>query len=358
MKRPAVNEDMVQVLIVDDSRTEQIQLANLLTRNDRIAVAGSVAGGIEALEFLKHTRPEVIVMDLHMPQYGGLEVTQAIMERFPTPIIIVTADRKLATADSAFKLLEAGALAVLEKPFSFNEGQEELLADQLRRLVMNLARVKLVHRLPRGNERSYNEPAAQAAQLGNSGRTINCIVIGASTGGPPVLKQILCGISSEVEAPILIAQHMVPGFLDGFAHWIGKEVGRPVIIPRNGLRVEDGMIYLGPGDQDMSIDQEGKIALVSPSSKTGQLTSVDTLFQSVAERFGGSVIAILLTGMGSDGARGLLALRKKGAITIVQSAETAAVNGMPGAAVKLDAAVLILPPDQIPGTVNMFFSKP
>jgi two-component system chemotaxis response regulator CheB len=108
----------------------------------------------------------------------------------------------------------------------------------------------------------------------------------------------------------------------------------------------------------MSIDQEGKIALVSPSSKTGQLTSVDTLFQSVAEQFGGSVIAILLTGMGSDGGRGLLALRKKGAVTIVQSAETAAVNGMPGAAVKLDAAVLILPPDQIPGTINMFFSKP
>ena len=391
-----VENKPVRVLIVDDSRTEQIMLSEILSADPGISVIGTVDSGIAALNFIKRDCPDLITMDLKMPDFDGLQVTRAIMERQPIPIIIVTVDHALTTAENAFKLLEAGAVGVVEKPFSFHPQQQQALSSQLCRLVRSLAKVKLVHRWPRSaspsllqsdphlllpiakqaqstasepvEAKNSNSPKstvtnlpyvaiegskAQLAHLKANRKAIACIAIGASTGGPPVLKHILDNLPAVLPVPIFIAQHMSPGFMEGFGHWLQKEMNHPLLIPAHGQKIEKGTVYLAPAGFHMLIDSSGSIVLKPRPDGDTSLKSVSSIFSSVAEHYGASALAILLTGMGSDGAQELRELRDCGAVTIAQDENTSVVFGMPGIAVKLDAAQLVLSPEQISEAINL-----
>lgn len=362
---------MIKVLVVDDSRTEQIMLSHMLTSESDIEVIGSVDDGLSAIKFLEHTKPDVIAMDLNMPGIDGLQTTRTIMETVPIPIIIVTADKSLVTAASAYKLVEAGAVGVVEKPHIIDDLEHEERAHQLRRLVRNMSQVKLVHRWPKQKFESQPDPKIAKNALpsketsrskvlvkaqphidsrqdnGSPAKTVSCIAIGASTGGPPVIKYLLKHLPETLPVPIFIVQHIASGFCQGFAFWLKQELKHDLHIPANRERVRPGHIYLAPSNYDMGVDKYNRIILVDKDPKNFGLQSVSFLFKSIAEHYGSSAIAMLLTGMGSDGAKELKQLRDLGAITIAQDEKTSVIHGMPGVAIKLEAAQHVMNPEQM-----------
>lgn len=378
---------LVKVLVVDDSRTEQIMLSHILSTDPRILVIGTANNGIEALKFIQRHKPDIVTMDLNMPEMDGLEAARRIMESSPVPIIIVSMDRSLSSASSAMELIEAGAVAVVEKPFTVEESRQEAVAEELIRLVRNLSQVKLVHRwatadgkcitnLEDREESSLEESlaptfsssidrrsVAEGRQLFETptafssadltSRKFLCLAIGASTGGPPVIKHILENIGTGLQVPVFIAQHMSPGFTDGFAHWLKDSTGQSVIVPIHGQKFEKGVIYLTPSEAEMGVDCDGHLLVMPRTTNKLGLHSVSYLFKTTERAFGSSCLAVLLSGMGDDGATELKRLRETGALTVVQDSASAVVYGMPGEALQIGAATLVLTPDEITRLIRM-----
>lgn len=370
---PTEAQKVIKVLVVDDSQAEQLLLTHLLAGDPRISVIGTAGNGREALEFLKHMQPDIITMDLNMPELDGLSTTREIMAHKPVPIIIVTVDRSLTTASQALLLIEAGAVAVIEKPFTADEARQEELTSDLLRLVRNLSQVKLVHRHPlylpanRSSARNIEGEVAQPMPLTrvvpqvpsatpvkdvDLTRSYRCIAMGASTGGPPVLKFLVDSLPDPLEVPVFIAQHMSPGFTEGFSHWLQKGVKHPVVIPTHGQRYRAGCIYMTPCNRLMGVDGNGFIILTPSMQKDYGFNSVTYLFTSIAREFGAGSLAVLLTGMGTDGASALKDLRDLGALTIAQDVQSSVVHGMPGEAIRLNGASMIMSPEQIARLIN------
>lgn len=340
----------IKVLIVDDSRTEQLVLTNILTSDPGIKVIGTADDGPDAIKFVKKHKPDIITMDLNMPGMDGLSVTRAIMETEPVPIIIVTGDRFIGTASSAFKLMEAGAVAIVEKPAGINDIDHDAMSRQLRRLIRNLANVRLVHRWPRKTSERFVE-----RRIMPGARSVACVGIGASTGGPMVIKHILDNLPAKLPLPIFIVQHISPGFTKGFVHWLQRDVKHELRIPSSGEAVNPGCIYVAPDGTHMGV-RHGQIVLSDTDPKEhGLRPSVSYLFRSLDDEYGHKTVAILLTGMGVDGARELKLLRDRGAITIAQNEDTSTVYGMPGEAIKLDAATHEMSPSQIVEYLGQLF---
>jgi two-component system chemotaxis response regulator CheB len=173
------------------------------------------------------------------------------------------------------------------------------------------------------------------------------VALGASTGGPPVLQTILSGLPRDYPAPVLIVQHMAAGFVQGFAEWLAQSSALPVQLAAQGETILPGHVYVAPDEFQMKVERGGRIALSKDAPEGGLRPAVSYLFRSLVEAYGGEAVAVLLTGMGRDGAEEMKLLRDSGAITIAQDKESCVVHGMPGEAIKLDAAQLILPPEKI-----------
>ncbi len=334
---------MINVLIVDDSPTARLILEKILTTDPDIEVAGTVASGEDALRFLEsgNKKPDVITMDVVMPGIDGFETTRRIMETVPTPIIIVTATYEPDEMAGVFKAIEAGAVAMLPKP-ALNRPRYKEEAEEIRKAVRIMSEVKVVKRWNR-SKRKVNQKSSPPAAEG-----IQMIVIGASTGGPRAIQHILKELPHDLPVPILTVQHINPGFAAGMAEWLGKSTGFPVYLATNGERCRPGNVYLAPDDRHLGISSNGVIELSNAEPEKGLRPSVSYLFRSAARSFGRQVIGIILTGMGTDGADGLLMMAEKGAPTIVQDEESSVVFGMPQAAIKIGAASFVLGIDDIP----------
>jgi two-component system chemotaxis response regulator CheB len=183
--------------------------------------------------------------------------------------------------------------------------------------------------------------------LAQAPATVRIVAIGASTGGPPVLQTILAGLPKDFPAPLVIVQHMAAGFVRGFVEWLAHSSALPVHLATHGEHMLAGHVYVAPDGFQMKVDRGGKIALTRDPPENGLRPSVSYLFRSVAEVYGCDAVAGLLTGMGRDGAEELRRLKEKGAVTFAQDKDSSVVHGMPGEAIKLDAAMLILPPEKI-----------
>ncbi len=338
---------MIRVLVVEDSRTCQEYLAYLLSCDPEIEVVGTASSGSEAIEFLGHCTPDVVTMDIRMPGMDGIQTTRRIMETRPLPIVIVSAAINPSDVETSFRALEAGAIAVVEKPWGIGHFQEQPMAKMLVQTVKNMAGVKVIKRWPKP-QRDANSPnhCTAAAEIIEPG-AVKLVAIGTSTGGPPVLKTILSRLPHDFQAPIIIVQHIAPGFLPGLAAWLQDVTGFPVHIGTEGETPRPGCALLAPDGMKMGIDRHGRIALAHGKLEEGLCPSVSHLFGSVATVYGASAIGILLTGMGKDGAAELKTLRETGAITIAQDQESSAVHGMPGEAIRLNAATLVLSPEKI-----------
>jgi two-component system chemotaxis response regulator CheB len=340
---------LIKVLVVEDSPVVRDLLVYILGSDPGIQVVGSAHNGEEAIDAVKRFQPDVITMDIHMPKMDGLEATRRIMETDPKPIVIVSGSTDPHENTMTFRAMEAGALAVLMRPNGIGHPDYEATARELVQTVKLMSEVKVVRRWPQTRRGPVSPPAAQAlsGKVARITGKIKVIAMGASTGGPPVLQTILAMLPKGFPLPVLIVQHMASGFVTSFAEWLAQSSGLPVHVATHGEIMLPGHVYIAPDECQMKVDHGGKIVLTKDDPENGLRPSVSYLFRSLAAVYGGDAAAGLLTGMGRDGAEELRLLKEKGAVTFAQDKDSSVVHGMPGEAIKLDAATFVLPPDKI-----------
>jgi len=340
---------VINVLVVEDSRVIRDYLVYVLEADPEIRVMGTADSGEAALEFLGEHRPDVILMDIHLPGIDGFETTRRIMSSIPMPIVVCTASTQFDQVHTAMRALEAGALAVLKKPRGLGHPDAEAEAAAVINTLKLMSEIKVVRR--------WNRPAAAATPVASAvaeptphdaaGQDAAVVAIGASTGGPPAILQILSGLSTAFPAPILVVQHMSAGFTVGFAEWLAATSGLPVHVGQGGEIPLPGHVYVAPDNLHLQVGLRGELQTTAEAPHNGLRPSVGVLFRSVAERFGSRAIGVLLTGMGRDGAEELKLMADRGALTVAQDEESCVVFGMPAEAIALSAARFVLPPHKI-----------
>ena len=343
----------VRVMLVEDSIVVRTLLAHILARDPRLVLAGAVGSGEEALAQIEALRPDVVSMDIRLPGIDGLETTRRIMAERPTPIVVIADSVEDSSLRISMNALRAGALSVVEKPVATTHDGYEAIAGEICTQLRIMAAVPVIRRRPIGTAWSGRTPAAIGQEPFTAARAAKASVlaIAASTGGPPALARVIGGLPADFPLPVLVVQHMGAAFLEGFASWLDGVVGLPVKLARDGERIEPGRVYVAPGDRHLELGP-GRVLVVSDAAPVGgQRPSATVLFRSVARHAGAQALGVLLTGMGEDGALGLLDMRKAGAATIAEHESTAVVYGMPAAAARLSAAGSILPLDHVPSQI-------
>ena len=341
-------ERKINVLVADDSQVARMLLVHLLESDPQIRVTGAVADGQSALDFVNENKPDVVLMDIHMPHMDGFEATRRIMETQPVPIIICSATTNPSEVAITFRLMEAGAVACVEKPVARDHADFEQLVTNLLQTVKLMSEIRVVRRWPRSRFAPAAAPMARPAGLKAAPAEIRVIGIGASTGGPPLLQMILGGLPKDFPAPILVVQHIALGFLPGLAEWLNQTTGLRIHIASYGTSPLAGHVYLAPDDFHMGLSASGRILLTKEEPENGLRPAVSYLFRSLAEACGPNALGVLLTGMGRDGAAELKMMKDRGATTIAQDQESSVVHGMPGVAIELGGATHVLPADKIP----------
>lgn len=336
---------MIRILIAEDSAVQRHLLSYLLEEAGGFEIVGTARDGVEAVAQTEALRPDIVLMDCHMPRTDGIEATRLIMERCPTPIVMTSATVTASDAKFIFEAMRSGALAVVAKPIAIDglNGQRQV-AEALRVLRL-MSDVKVVGRRASrpGSPSRVPEVSPRREAL-----PIRAVAIAGSTGAPGVIADILAGIGPALPAPILIVQHIAKGFVAGFASWLGQKTGVPVHLAEQGMPLTPGAAFVAPDDAQMGVDTALRVRLAADApEEDGFRPSANYLFRSVAQAFGRNAIGVLLTGMGRDGASGLLQMRQAGGLTAVQDEASCAVFGMPGEAVQLGAAANVLPPSEI-----------
>ncbi|BDL40206.1 chemotaxis-specific protein-glutamate methyltransferase CheB [Methylorubrum extorquens] len=360
MNRGAANP-RVRVLVVEDSLVVRILLTHIIARDPRLELAGAVESGEAALAAIETVRPDVISMDIRLPGIDGLETTRRIMASRPTPIVVIADSVEDSSLKISMNALRAGALSVVEKPVATTNDGYEAVAGQICTQLRIMAAVPVIRRRPIGAEWNARKTAPMP-ELGvplESEAAPNVLAVAASTGGPPALAKVIGGLSADFPLPILLVQHMGAAFMDGFASWLDGVVPLAVGVARDGQTMQAGHVYVAPGDRHLELGTNGTLRVSDGAPVGGQRPAATVLFRSVARQAGAQGIGVLLTGMGEDGAQGLLDMRKAGAATVAEHESSAVVYGMPAAAVRLNAASRVLPVDQVaPHLVRLAQRKP
>lgn len=356
----AKNPHRIRVLIVEDSRVVAEFLTQVLQADPQLQVVGTASNGEEAVQAVQRVQPDVVTMDIHMPGLNGFDATRRIMETLPTPIVIVSGSFAADEVAMNFRAVEAGAVAIIAPPVGPGAPDHERSTRELIDTVKLMSEVKVVRRWPRTRMPRSDATTASAVEPRRSSapNAPQIVAIGASTGGPLVLQTLLSGLPRAFPLPLLIVQHMSHGFAHGFVEWLGRTSGFPVSLARSGEYLHAGRAYVAPDDFHLGV-QAGCGALLSKAGpENGMRPAVSFLFRSVAATFGGKAVGVLLTGMGRDGADTLLELKQAGALTIAQDSETSVVHGMPGEAIRLGAAALVLPPEGIVNSLKSIVTRP
>ncbi len=284
-----------------------------------------------ALELVKKHDPALVLIDVVADSPEVVKLVERIMADRPRPIVLLVSSA--AARKVAFTLLDAGALEIISLP-------EAIHVSELRKQLLLLASVPVV-RHPRGRKRrtSASIPAVRP--------DFSVVAVASSLGGPRALAVLLADLPSGLRAPVVICQHITPGFSDDLAHWLQAETGHRVHEAADGQRLVKGEFFIAPADRHMLIQPSGVVRLDDGAPVGGFKPSCDLLLRSVAQNFGVKAIGVVLTGMGRDGAKGLKEIRAAGGHTIAQDEATSVVFGMPGEAVALGAAECVLPLDEV-----------
>jgi two-component system chemotaxis response regulator CheB len=339
---------VIRVLVAEDSPTARALLVAILRSDPEIEVVGEASDGLEAVAETNRLRPDLVTMDVHMPRLDGLAATKEIMITAPTPILIVTGSTKAREVAESMDALRVGALDVLVKPPGPDAPGFSAAARNLVSMVKTMAHVKVVRHWrapgPAAPVASRPERPAQAAAQAR----VRIVAIATSTGGPPALQSLLSGLPRDFPAPIVVVQHITPGFTAGLAAWLSSVGPLRVMVAEEGEIPVPAIVYLAPDDRHLGLTESGRLQLSTAPQIGGFRPSGTFLFEAVARVFGSSAVAIILTGMGDDGVRGLGAVRKAGGRVIAQDEKTSVIFGMPGAAIAEGLAHIVLPIDAIP----------
>lgn len=335
---------MIRVLVAEDSATARALLVHILRSDPEIQVVGEAHDGVEAVALTQRLHPDLVTMDVHMPRMNGLEATKEIMITAPTPILIVTGSTRAREVSASMDTLRVGALNVLVKPPGPESPQFATASQNLIAMVKAMSHVKVVRHWRRAAPpRSEPPRPAQPA-----GARVRVVAVATSTGGPAALQRVLSGLPGDFSVPILVVQHITPGFIAGLAIWLSTISPLRVKVAQNGEVPAPRTVYLAPDEFHLGVAEKGCLRLSKAPPVGGFRPSGTFLFEAVARAFGPSAVALILTGMGDDGVRGLRAIRQAGGRVVAQDEKTSVVFGMPGAAIAEGLAHIVLPIDAIP----------
>jgi len=334
----------IGVLIVEDSEVVQQLLHHIIGGDPRLEILAVASSAEEALEVLQRVTPDVISLDIRLPGMNGFEATRRIMREKPTPIVVCSASVESEDLKITMNALRVGALAVVEKPVGTTRVEYERLARTLCTQLAIMSEVKVVRQRTFADSTPASTRTVEPNTRSNSGAVgpLRILGIGASTGGPNAVVRVLSDLGQRFPLPVLLVQHMMPSFLAGFASWLDSVTPCRAVIARNGEVPVPGTVYLAPPEYHLQIEAE-RIRLTQDPPVSAQRPSATLMFRSMARAVGVSGLGILLTGMGDDGADGLLELRRAGGYTIAEHESTAVVYGMPKAAFDRGAVCECLP---------------
>jgi two-component system chemotaxis response regulator CheB len=353
---------MIRTLLAEDSPTARVLLTAVLQADPDFEVVGVAKDGAQAVAMTKQLLPNVIVMDLHMPEMNGLDATKQIMVEAPTPIVIVTASSDAHEVATSMNALRAGALTVMSKPLGPGSGDFDETVRQFVATIKAMSQVKVVRRW--ASPRSFAPPSKPALTEISAGPP-RILAIAASTGGPAALYRIFSELPGDFPVPILVVQHIAHGFVEGFGNWLNSGTKLAIKVARHGDALAPGAVYLARDDQHLGLLDRNTLAVSSAPRVGGFRPSASFLFESVGRLYGRGTLAVILTGMGQDGLEGLRTVREAGGRIIAQDEESSVVFGMPGAVVEAGFADLTLPLSaialrlrQIIGEKNAFEAAP
>ena len=340
----------IRVLVVEDSQVARELLVSLLQNSPGFEVVGTARNGREAVQLARRLKPSVITMDVYMPELDGLAATQQIMAETPCPIVIISACSNNRELNLTFSAIQAGALTVLDKP-GLDDAPEvhQAMVERIRLM----SEVKVIRRWDRsgGAGKKQTSPLPGSVSV-KPVEKIELIAMAASTGGPAALVEILSRLPADFPIPILIVQHITPGFGSSLVTWLNQMTPLGVRLAQSAETPRPGQALIAPDDYHLEVTPLKMLKISqTPHDQNGQRPSANYLFHSVARNYGARAMGIILTGMGNDGAEGLLAMRQQGAYTLAQNQESCVVFGMPAVAIELGAVAQILPVDKIATTM-------
>ncbi len=336
--------DVIRVLVVDDSAFMRKALSRMLEADPEIRVVGTARDGLEALSKVEELDPDLVTLDVEMPRMDGLETLSRLMETHPRPVLMVSSLTEEG-AEVTLKALDLGALDYIPKGISESVLDVVRIEQVLRDKVKALARRKRPSAV-RAAVRPRPVREAPAARLGPA----RWVAIGASTGGPPALQKIFARLPEELAAPIVVVQHMPAAFTPAFARRLDGVGPLRVKEAQTGDRLEPGHAFLAPGGKHLVVHRDGSRMVLEVTERpadTLHKPSVDVTFQSVAREVGGQTLAVILTGMGSDGTEGVRAIKARGGWAVAQDAASCVVYGMPRSVVEAGLADAVVPLDRI-----------
>jgi two-component system, chemotaxis family, protein-glutamate methylesterase/glutaminase len=339
----------VRVLVVDDSVSVRKRLIEVLGADPDLDVVAEAGDGKTAIALCQNLRPDVITLDMMLPVMTGLAATEYVMAHFPTPILIVSSSTNRGELFRTYEALAAGAVDVLEKPTG--EEVDDAWEQKLVSAVKLVSRIKVITHLRAKLRSPAPARAPNVAEIGPQGELPVCevVAIGASTGGPAAIVEILRGLPRSFPLPILLVIHIGEPFATAFADWLDGTSPLRVTYAKDGEalpRMGRGSVIMAPPDRHLVV-QHGRLRLNQDPERHSCRPSIDVLFESLAREWGNRCAACLLTGMGKDGAAGLLQVRRSGGMTIAQDEATSVVFGMPQEAIRLGAAARVLPVQDI-----------
>jgi len=338
----------IKVLIVDDSQVVQKLLKAIVMSDERFELVAVAENGRQAIEYVEKFAPDVISMDIQMPIMDGIEATRNIMQNIPVPVVIVSSFYQSTEVDMAMKVLEAGAVTIISRPNGPGHPKYIQSAQKYLNTLKLMSEIKVVRRKKDIQSTPLKKLTSTSPKLSkpNHIQKYQVLAIGASAGGPPALVTMLAELPADFPLPVLVVQHIDSHFAEGFAVWLNTVSKIPVRIAVDGEKILPGQVYLPPGNYHLAIEDE-KIHLYNDLEPKGLCPSVDVLFKSVGKNYGKNSIAVILSGMGKDGAAEMKNLYDSGAFTFAQDENSCLVFGMPGEAVKLGAVCKVLPPQKI-----------
>ncbi len=348
---------MIKVLIVDDLKSAREMIRDMLATDPGIHVCAMADNGEKAIDMVKSHHPHLIILDSHLRQTSGYEVAEAIMKVKPTPIIMLTASSDFL-ADTPARAFGCGVLEVIKKEDLYRwRTRPDVVAGFIRKikLLSKVSRLSIKKHCEATEARQRTaDPVKRVFVTPNATNGIKVVAMVSSTGGPNALFQILRALPADFPAPILIVQHMSPGFIHGLAEWLNHEDHIRVRVAQDNAVLLPGEALLAPDNAHLTVNENHRIKLVQSPPLGGHRPSGSTLLESIGNHYGPQALGVILTGMGNDGAQGMAMLKAEGGKTIAQDEATSVIFGMPKTAIALGAIDQVLPLSEIASAIERY----